>query len=245
MARLEEQNKSDHWGYTVRLAQPDEQPIPPRVYTPIPTDQLDVTAVIPTYKNLHLISRAVDMFKVVYPQVPMIIIEDTGQWGPDPAVEYVRNLPSVWPDITPIIHESNITHGPSLDDGFRRTPTRYALSIDSDTMILVGGFLEPMQARAMEAGLFALGYYEFTTPNGQIHGAAALWDVEMYKTLPPFIAHGAPAIELFAEVHRRGVPVEDFPIYDYVHHGGSGTTGMANRWWNPSSPGARILYKDN
>lgn len=246
LGQLEEQNKEHHFlKYTVRPAQPDELPIPPRVYTPIPTDQLDVTAVVPSYRYERLIRRLVERFKLFYPQVPMIIVEDTGQWGPDPATDYIRGLPATWPDITPVIHEKNITHGPSLDEGFRLVKTRYVLSLDSDTLIQEGGFLEPMQARAMEAHLFAIGHYEFTVPNGQIHGVAALWDVAMYKTLPPFIKSGAPAEKLFAEVHRLGVAVEDFPIWDYIHHCGGGSTRDANRYWDPSAPEVQGWYEES
>lgn len=245
LAALEEQNKVLRWRYTVRPARPDETPSPPRVYAPLPTDQLDVTAVATSYCYERLIRRLVDRFKLFYPQVPMIVVDDTGQWGPDPATDYIRGLPATWPDITPVIHEKNITHGPSLDDGLRRVQTRYALSLDSDVLIQFGGFLELMQARAMAANLFAIGHYEFTLPNGQIHALAALWDVEIYKTLPPFVAHGAPAIELFAEVHRRGVPCEDFPIWEYVHHGGGGSTRDANRYWDPSSEGVQEMYQES
>jgi hypothetical protein len=104
--------------------------------------------------------------------------------------------------------------------------------MDSDCEVQRGGFLEAMLSEFKDANLYAIG--DMCRVNGvgvnvnqggyaYIHPFAAIYDKEKYLTLPPFIHHGAPAIQNMIAAKRN--TLRAFDIKAYIEHKFYGTRG--------------------
>ena len=187
-----------------------------------------ITAVTVNYRTPDLLRDCITSFANSYPNVTHIVI-DNGEC--EESVEVVNELGAVL-----VQSHTNIGHGPALDLGIRLVSTTHVLTLDSDTKLKAGGFLELMLAEFdANPNLFALGWLRFTNAAGvaglskagfpYIHPYASLLNVEKYVTLAPFIGQGAPAVNTMQDAVTKGYDLMDFPVQRYIDHKESGTRG--------------------
>jgi len=186
---------------------------------------LNVTAVVCNFKTKELIHRCVESFRVWYPDLGLIIVDDGSR---DRSTEYIQRLSEGEWNTTAIIRKDNRGHGPSLNLGISHVHTRYVFTMDSDCTFNKAGFLEKMLERFhAEPKLFAIGKRVLAWKKSAtlyVRPAMMMMDRKKFLKLKPFIHHGAPALETMIDAQERGFLLEDFPILDYVNlHGGSGT----------------------
>jgi len=189
----------------------------------------DITAIIPQYKTLPLTQRAVRSFRTIYPNVLLIVVDDGSQ---DNSVECIRKMADDHPMTSAVILPKNVGHGPALHAGIEHATTRRVFTMDSDVTVRRGGFLELMESRMIEAGLYGIGpiYLRDHKPGSSyLTCIATLYDREVYFTLPPFVHDADPMRQNMDEAGARGLQVECFPIFDYVTHDGAGTRVRLDR----------------
>ena len=199
-----------------------------------------VTIVIVNYKTLELTRALIGDLIAFYPKVPRILI-DNGSG--DRSTELCKCAPVE----KLILNDRNMGHGPALDQGMRAASTDFVFTLDTDTRIRRGGFISKMIEIAEDQGLYAIGWLRHVNEDGvsigkrqdpegfcpYVHPHAALWRRSVYLSLPPFVDHGAPAVENMRAAQERGIKVGDFPISGYVDHLVAGTRRMFGGHWHP------------
>jgi glycosyltransferase involved in cell wall biosynthesis len=192
----------------------------------------DITVIIVNYRTLDLTTRCVESLREHYPTVKVILI-DNGSL--DPSREYIRRMAANHQEIAGLLNPGNRFHGPALDQGLRACQTQLALTLDSDTEVIKGGFLEGMAAACADPEVYAVGRrvymdwfgYETSahTPLAfpSIHPSCMLLRRAIYLRLRPFIHHGSPGIRNMRQAWRAGYRLLDFPVHEYVIHKGRGT----------------------
>jgi len=198
------------------------------------SDQATVICV--NFKTPDLTRDCVSSLRQFYPNVKIILIDNGGCGA---SLRMVRQLGEMY-DLTVIENRDNIGHGPALNQGIRLATTPYVFTLDSDTRIEKGGFIEEMTGRfKADAGLFALGWLRYTGKNGvatpkqelqrgmkYVHPYACMLDREKYLGLSVgFIHSGAPATALMNAAGEAGYGLEDFPVNKYIWHKVAGTRG--------------------
>jgi len=194
---------------------------------------LDITAIIPQFKTPELIRAVVSSLRQFYPTLPLILVDDGSH---DASTEAVRELAANDLNTEAVILEANGGHGPALHAGILAATTRWVFTLDSDCIVEHGGFLERMENRANETGLYAIGvlYYRDVSHGKRYYLScvAALYDREIYLNLPPFIHSGDPMENNTRAAAARGYKVEGFPIFDYVWHKERGTRKAFYEAWD-------------
>ena len=201
-----------------------------------------ITAVTVNYRTPDLLRDCITSFANSYPNVTHIIV-DNGEC--EESVEIAKEL-----EVELIENETNIGHGLALHQGLLLANTSHIFTLDSDTTVKAGEFLELMLAEFdANKNLFALGWLRFTNAAGvaglslagfpYIHPYASLLDAEKYKTLAPFIGQGAPAINTMRDAVAKGYDLIDFPVKKYIDHKGAGTRGCFGGVFKVS-PGAEM-----
>lgn len=187
----------------------------------------NVTVVIVNLLTLDLTRTCYGGLRRYYPLVPVIFVDNGSR---DESTKYIVARGRE-PNVTAIVNERNLGHGPALHQGTVAAGTRYVFALDSDCEVLRGGFLELMLSRFKEdLKLFMLGRLMWAT----------MFDVETYIFLQrPFKHHGSPAGGAFRHARRQGYrcDFDSFPIGDYVAHAGMGTRrlfGGAGTAWKPT-----------
>ena len=192
-----------------------------------------VTAVVINFRTPDLTRRAVESFRSFYPSPPLLLI-DNGSG--DESRESLEQLCSQAPDRTRLIlNESNVHHGPAMDQALHLVNTPFALFLDSDCEVLRGGFVEAMLARAGEDPRnYAVGKKIFMNDRGfdilegpgahpYIRPICMLVRREIYLQCPPFERHGAPCLANMRAAQASGFELVSFPVEDFVRHEGRGT----------------------
>lgn len=205
---------------------------------PVPIE-LDVTAIVVNFKTKHLIKQAVQTFRKFYQSVPLIIIDNASN---DSSTEWIESKRG--DGIEVIINRNNIGHGPALDIGMKQCRTRYVFTFDSDILFNRGGFLEEMQRKI--DGAYAIGWLRWVNRNGvaargsfdkaklcpYIHPCFALFDLDIYNQLIPFVNKGAPLVDNMHDARNKGYSVVSFPFERYADHLVAGTRRLyLGHWW--------------
>ena len=189
-----------------------------------------VTATVVNYRTPELLDRAVRSFHGVYPDVPILIVDNGSQ---DESLQVIDRLETDHPNVVNSLRLSeNLYHGPAMDRALQRLATRYVYVFDSDTITHESGFLEPM-VEELEAREDVYGAGRVLTVNsrgfGADDGTPILWapymliDRTIYRELPPFEHHGVPVLRNMESAEERGYELVDFPVQEYVEHLGRGT----------------------
>jgi len=214
----------------------------------VPISEL-VTAIIVNFKTKNLLKCVYKTFRAFYPTVPMIIVDNHSG---DSSVELVQAL-GMRPHVKTIFMDKNVGHGPAMNRAIQQSDTPYVFTLDTDTEVITGGFLQKM-VKLMRADdtLYALGWkrwvdrisgvpLEWHTEKqpaerfiAYVHPSAGLYRVSMYHTLAQFFHHGAPCLNNMREANKRELKVEAFPIRDYVTHLEAGTRRMYSGRWDPT-----------
>ena len=192
----------------------------------------DITVLIVNYRTLDLTRRCVESLRTVYPEIRMTLIDNGSH---DPSRAFIREMAADHAQIDCILNDRNRFHGPALDQGLKACRTPLALTLDSDTEVIKGGFLEEMTAFFTEPQTYAAGQRAYMDPFGYetsantplafayIHPSCMMLRIDAYLKLRPFIHHGSPAIRNMRHAVRAGYRLRDYPIHTYVTHAGRGT----------------------
>lgn len=194
-----------------------------------------VTAITVNFRTPELIRDCVTTFGKFYPQIPHILIDNGGC---QESLRVMRELARK-PNIVLIENQQNKGHGPGLHQGILFAATKYVFTLDSDTRVERGEFLELMLGEFRhDPSLFALGWLRYTNASGvasprqelkrgmeYVHPYACLLDRGKYLKLHPFIHSGAPATRLMSSAKRSGYRLASFPIERYIWHKVAGTRG--------------------
>ena len=200
----------------------------------------EVTFAVVNYKTLELTRDIIGDLVTFYPRVPRILIDNGSE---DRSTELCKHAPV---DLL-LLNEENIGHGPALDQAMQVARTRYVFTLDTDTRIKRAGFVVKMVQALQRQGAYAIGWLRHVNENGvaigptqdpslfcpYVHPCAALWDRDVYSTLPPFVDHGAPAVENMQAAYAQRIGVLDFPVWQYVDHMVAGTRRMFGGHWHP------------
>lgn len=194
---------------------------------------MDITTVIINYQTPDLLEAAVNSFKIVYPDIPLLIIDNGSK---DDSIELIKNLSNELNKTSYLFLDKNIYHGPAMDLAAREhVNSDNIFFLDSDTETFKGGFLETMHHHLSQKNVYGAG--EVITVNKRGFKSKTgykilltpymLIDRNKYLMLPPFIHHGQPTINNFKAAGKDGYHLENFAISEYIHHHWRGT---ANRF---------------
>jgi len=191
---------------------------------------LPVSAAVINYQTPDLLETAVRSFRRVYPQVPLLIIDNGSQ---DDSPARVRRLAADGtPVVTMLLLANNVYHGPAMHRAMTHLNTPYIYLFDSDTETRKGGFLEQMvdllnrDAQGYGAGhIVQVNKRGFRSDRGVPVPASAYMLLRRahYLELPPFIHHGLPVLQNCTAAAARGLRLYPFSIETYVTHFGRGT----------------------
>jgi hypothetical protein len=132
--------------------------------------------------------------------------------------------------------DTNIYHGPAMNQAMNTVEEEYVFFLDSDTETKRDGFLEQMLAE-LESSANAYGIGRHITVNKRgflaetgitvLAPAYMLLRSRLYIKFPPFEHHGQPVLKNFIAAQQLGYTLKSFPIEDYIDHQWRGT---ANRF---------------
>jgi glycosyltransferase involved in cell wall biosynthesis len=196
----------------------------------------DVAVVIVNHKTLDLTRQCLESLRNFYSDVLVYLVDNGSN---DASTEYVKNCKDS--HVVSVLNDVNSGHGGALHQATELCQQRYLFTLDSDTIVRRGGFLEAMRAEFdKEPSPYAVGYECETDQNGYntytgkgvryIHPFASMYDLWTYRTLRPFIHHGAPAIENMIDANVRMLGLVNFPITRYIEHLEGGTSRRVGGW---------------
>jgi len=199
-----------------------------------------ITCVLVNFKTKHLTEKALETFRKFY-AYPLVLVDNHSD---DESTEFCKNVGSCYNDITVILNNKNIAHGPALHQGTMLATTDYVFTLDSDTETLQGGWIEQMlQKLQATENSYAIGWERYVNLDGvsgikhghnltpYIHPYAMLFERAKYLTLPTFANHGAPCVFNMYEAHKRGYALIDFNLQPYIKHLIAGTRRMYKGHW--------------
>lgn len=202
-----------------------------------------ITIVTVNFKTPLLLKESVSSVLAHYPGIPYVLVDNGGC---SESLRVVRELGGR-PHVTVVENSQNVFHGPGMNRGIARVTTPYVFTLDSDTKVLKGGFLELMLAEfEKDPLLFAIGWMRYVNSQGvaspkqhlkrgmeYIHPFAALMDREKFLTLPSFLPAGSPATRTMAAAKNKGYHLKPFPIEKYIWHKVAGTRGLFRGRYTP------------
>ncbi len=203
-----------------------------------------VSTVVVNYQTPVLLKRTVESFLNIYPDVSLWIVENGSQ---DSSLDVCQSLASAFPGVIRVLkNDSNVFHGPAMDQAIRAVDTPYVFILDSDTETHADGFLEEMLSMMeSDKDCYMVGQRVLVSERGFARtkgipvpvSAHLLLRREMYLSLPPFEHHGLPVLKNCMTARERGWSVCSFPIEKYIDHIGRGTAekygyglGLKSRW---------------
>jgi glycosyltransferase involved in cell wall biosynthesis len=196
------------------------------------------------YQTADLLGPAVASLRREYPSIPLLVVDNGSSDGSE---NFVRELGKQDDAVSVRMLERNMHHGPAMDLVLTEAQAELVFFLDSDTVTVKGGFLEPMAELAIGPSVLAVGQVVtvdargFAARTGIPVPASAHMMVNraVYLDLPPFVHHGLPVLGTCREANARGIRVESFPVEDYVDHLGRGT---ARRFWYGLGLRSRLAY---
>ena len=202
--------------------------------------------VIVNFKTHKLVQKCYESLQRVYPAIKIILIDNGSHDGSTAYLKALDKQQSVH-CITKYL-PANLGHGPALHIGFQMATTPYVFALDSDCVVRVAGAIEGMISRLDQKPLtYAIGWLRWVNLDGvavakgashrgfcpYVHPAMSLYRRDTYLQLPPFVSSGAPALFNMLGAYSRKIPVEAFPVKDYITHLIAGTRRMFGGRWNP------------
>jgi glycosyltransferase involved in cell wall biosynthesis len=191
-----------------------------------------ITTVIINYRTPDLLDRAAGSFRRFYPSAHLLIIDNGSADTSLDVARARRNADAGNTDL--ILNDSNIHHGPAMDQAMRLLTAETVLFIDSDCEVIAGGWIERMSGLLNGENAYAAGRRirmnsrGFDTPEASgghpyIRPICMMLKRKVYLTLPPFRKHGAPCLGNMIEADARGYGLIDAPVEDFIRHHGRGT----------------------
>lgn len=214
---------------------------------PLPDVLPLITCIITNFKTRNLTKIAVSSLLHYYPNVS-IILTDNG--SKDSSTTLVKTLGAAHDNITSVLHEANIGHGPAMNKAIWLIDTPFFFTLDSDCEVIKGGFLERMLKHFQSNyNLYAIGWLRHVDPKSgvsvgreakvrpkhlpYIHPYAAMFRTIKYFQLSPFNHHGAPCTANMRDARDAGFSLQSFPIDNYIKHLKAGTRRLYKGHWDP------------
>jgi hypothetical protein len=217
-----------------------------------------------SYNSADLVENLLSSFRAYY--LNPVTIVDGSDAEHTAAIEAVC---SRYQDVSFIHFDYNIHHGPGMAWAFQNLPlSGPVLVLDTDIIILKGGFLEAMLSE-LEPDAYGVGYVNFVNEDGfdvdyeegsvrYLHPACMLCNIEVLRQWPLPTKHGAPMTEPMLALHRagkqnliRGIDwvKEDFAgiaeARHYIRHDWQGTVKLAGSYnldeWSEAARQAATL----
>jgi GT2 family glycosyltransferase len=207
-----------------------------------------VTAVIVNYRTPDLLRTAAGSLLRHCPGIGLLVV-DNGSGDESRAV--IDALRTSAPErVRALLNETNLHHGPAMDQALRALDAPFILFLDSDCEVLdadiagemlalldaaptnyAAGMLIFMDRRGFDTTADAPGAVPYVRP------VCMLIRRELYLTLPPFELRGTPCLRNMSEAHARGYGLVAYPVADHVSHKGRGTAsrhgyalGLRGKW---------------
>lgn len=192
-----------------------------------------VTGVVVSHNTKDLLCTAITSIRKHYPKMKIVVVDGSDE--NDPCCTYIKGLADV---NTRVFHvKNNIGHGKGLCLGIKYVTTPYLLVFDSD-IEMINSPLEKM-LDMMEEDTYGVGYIEPTDLGGHewgsrkdkmhegpmkyLHPYFCLIQMKEYEKYPPFIHHGAPAVQTMLDIHRKGL--SDVVLKEFEGLGHSSSSG--------------------
>ena len=203
-----------------------------------------VTVVLVNFCTKELTNEARRTMMLYYPKISIIMIDNGSKDG---STEYIKVVGEMHENITTILNEQNIGHGPAMNQGINLAKTPFVFLYDSDASLKCSDLLEMMLAEfAKNPNLYAIGWLrkvdKFSgVPTGgkggmdYVHPHAAMIDREKFLQLTPMENSGAPCTANMRAALERGYQLKDFPVQSYVKHLIAGTRRRFGGHWKPGS----------
>lgn len=192
----------------------------------------DVTILICQRKTFEVTRLCIESILRFYPDINILVVDGDSQ---DESTLYLRYKALTEPNFR--VYERigmRHSHGESLDDAIRNhIRTTYFLTMDNDTIVSRGGFVEDfLQAFKNNPKAYGVGSmmlvsrknYGCGTPEDEKdilrypHPSCAMFHRETYLTLVPFNDGGAPLAHNIIDSEQRGLEVVAHPTDNFVQH---------------------------
>lgn len=205
-----------------------------------------VTVLICQNQTPDRIRLCIESILTFYPTIKILVVtsdvHDESYW-------YLKYKEARNPNIKIFERSGNQNHGDAMHDGITGyVKTRYFLTMDSDTIVKHGGWIELMVKEIDRVDVFSIGTLNLTTwsndaignPKNEAdtlnytHPSCSMYDKQLYEAMsaegqlipdannitvrPLFCNHGAPCWSIMKAAKVRGYEVLGFPVEDYVMH---------------------------
>lgn len=201
-----------------------------------------VTVLICQYATKELTQLCLESLLQFYPDIPVLVVN--GSPHDIQSTNYLRYTSIIHPNVKIWERKGRNSHGMTMDEAIRQfIKTDYVLTMDSDTIVKRGGWIEEILKLSWENGIYSIGSmmyvsrsnYACGAPKDEMdilkytHPSCSLYYVPIYLKLSPFTDHGAPCVYNLIDAEKKGLKVEYFPVDKYVAH----LSGAS--WCNPAT----------
>jgi glycosyltransferase involved in cell wall biosynthesis len=202
-----------------------------------------ITAVVCERDTADVTKLMLESLLHFYPDLPILIVDGGSK---DDSINYVRYKARTLENVNLWERVGRNGHGQMLHEAITSyINTEYVLLLDSDIVVMRGGWIEEMLERLRTSDLYGIGSLLFVTQandgcgeplNEQdilryLHPSCSMIKRDQYLKLQPFIEHGAPLVYNMKDAQRRDMKVEGYPVEKYVLHlSGASYTEPRTTW---------------
>lgn len=208
--------------------------------------QKDITILVCQRNTPELIRLCLESILRFYPDIPIVVMDD---YSTDDSIWYLKYKEITNSNIKIFNWTGLHSHGQIMDAAINEAiPTKYVLTMDSDTILFRGGWIEDLLEQFKDNdNLYATGTRMYVTRSNDCvgepkddsdavayaHPSCSVLRTDIYKTLPPAANHGSPFCYNMMEAEKRGLEIGYYPIENYVfHNGGSSWQVVCTHWLN-------------
>lgn len=195
-------------------------------------NKLPVTVLMCHYATLEHTRLALNSLLRFYPDIDILVVN--GSTHDKTSTDYLRFMELKHDNIRVYEKENGVSHGVNMDDAIRNHITSdYVLLMDSDVIVMRGGFIEDMINElkvtwcTYAVGTLmigsnendAIGYPHFDGDELRYaHPSCSLYNRSIYLELRPFCDHGAPCVYNMKDAAEAQYDIEYYPVDKYVLH---------------------------
>lgn len=192
----------------------------------------NLTVLICQYETKFITQLCLESLLRFYPTINILVVN--GSPHDHDSTLYLRLMALQYKNIKIWERVGRNSHGETMDEALRNyISTRYVLLLDSDTIVMRGGFIEKMLKKFNQnIMLYAIGTLMLVSSKNDAcgeplneddimryaHPSCSIYDRNIYLTLKPFCDHGAPCVYNQKDALRNLYDIEYFPVDEYVLH---------------------------
>lgn len=216
----------------------------------------DITALSAVCNTTELFKRMYQAFRKYHPDMKLLVLDNS-----DPGHECQKYLATLVDDNTTVHRlNENKGHARALNYGMQFVKTKYALIMDSDTVMLrspVKAMLRMMKDDTYGCGwITAIGRdgYDYLTWDSQteeikyLHPYFCLINTRLFFHFPPFIHHGNPYAMTMIQLHDQDEShrLVQFPgLTGHTTGRGSNWVGTPSEYVQHDFGGTRIALRES